>query len=247
MPGAQGATGAAGSNGTNGTNAFTVTTSNVTIPATGSTVPILVANASWMVVGQNIFVSDGTNLANFLVTAVQLSPPQVTAKALGYTGDTAASGTINAGAQVITGGLEGPVGFTPIGTNNAQTGGSQALTNSPAQALNCTLNLAGAANKTYLLFLRCRFDLAGATFGANQQVTASIRRTNNTATTVASVGTSTGTPTTATGPLGELTCIIPYTTAGATDTIQPFVSVSVAPSAGALNVIEASITALELT
>jgi len=247
IPGAQGATGAAGTSGTNGVNAFTVTTSQITIPATNASTVALVANASWAVVGQNVFISDGTNLANFLVTAVQISPPQLTITALGYTGDTAASGTIQAGAQVITGGKQGPVGFVPVATSSANSAGSQALTTSPAQALATTLNLAGSAGKTYVLIMRVRFDFAGATFGSNQVVTATIRRTNNTGTNIASSGIATGSPTTITGPLGEVTCFAAYTTAGSGDTIQPFVSVANTPSAGALNVVESSIVALELT
>ncbi len=54
--------------------------------------------------------------------------------------------------------------------------------------------------------------------------------------------------TTVTYSVGQIAVIsFPYTTVGVSDVIQPFVSVSVIPSAGALNVVEASITAAQLT
>lgn len=247
VPGAQGSTGPAGTNGTNGVNSFTVTTATVTIPATASTVVASVANNSWMVVGQNLFVSDGTNLANFQVTAIQAAPPQVTLKALGYNGDSAPTVVIAAGATVSPGGVQGSNGFTVLATNSAATGGSQAVTATPSQALAASLTLTGSAGKTYLLAARLRLDYVGATFGANQVVTLTIRRTNNTAANVISTTIEAAVVTTVTYGLGELTALVPYTTAGASDVIQPFVSVSVIPSAGSLNVVEASITALELT
>lgn len=248
VPGVQGATGAAGQNGTNGVNAYTVTNATLTIPTTGTTVQIGVANVSWCVVGQNLFVSDGTNLANFQVTSIQSSPPVLTLKALGYNGDSSATTVIGNGATVVPGGVQGSTGFTSIATNNAASGGSQNLTATPSQALSVGLTLAGSAGKTYMLFARVRLDYVGATFGANQVVTLTIRRTNNTAANIASSTIETAVVTTVTNSLGELSVVgIPYTTSGASDVIQPFVSVATAPSAGNLNVVEASISALELT
>lgn len=248
VPGVQGSTGAAGSNGTNGINSYTATTANLIIPTTGTTVQIGVANTSWTVIGQNVFISDGTNLANFQITGIQASPPVLTLKALGYTGDTAATGTITAGAAVVPSGVQGPSAFTPIATNNAATGGSQNLSNTPAQALSVGLTLAGSAGKTYMLFARIRLDYVGATFAAQEAVTLTIRRTNNTAANIASTSVATQILTAVTYGAGELSVIaIPYTTSGTSDVIQPFVSVAATPSAGNLNVVEASISALELT
>jgi len=248
VPGVQGSTGPAGTNGTNGINSYTVTTAGLTIPTTGTTVQIGVANAQWAVVGQNVFVSDGTNLANFQVTGIQISPPVLTLKALGYTGDSASTTVIASGASVVPSGVQGTAAFTPVATNNAAGSGSQNLSNTPAQALSVGLTLAGAAGKTYMLFARVRLDYVGATFAAQQAVTLTIRRTNNTAANIASSSIATQIVTTVTYGMGELSVIgIPYTTSGSGDVIQPFISVATAPGAGNLNVVEASISALELT
>lgn len=250
VPGAQGSTGAAGANGTNGVNAYTVTKADLTIPATGSTVDVGVANNSWNVIGQTVFVSDGLDLAHFKVTAIQASPPALTLKALGYNGDTVSTIVITSGAKVVSGGVQGSNGFTVLGTNNAATGGSQNLTATPAQALSVTLTLTGAAAKTYMLFARVRIDYAAATISATQVVTLTIRRTNNTGANMASstMQTAIVTPTLS-YTAGEITVMIPYTTSGVGDIIQPFVSIdSVANiSAGHVNVVEASISAIELT
>jgi hypothetical protein len=247
VPGSQGATGAAGSNGTNGVNSFTVTTANLTIPAVNSTVQIGVANVSWMAIGQSLFLSDGTNLAHFLVTAIQASPPAVTLRNKGDNGDSAPTVVIAAGASVTPTGVQGSAGFTVLATQSAATGGSQAVTATPAQALASTLTLVGSAGKTYLLRARLRLDYVGATFAANQTVTLTIRRTNNTAANLASTTLQTAVVTTVTYGFGEITCDVPYSTAGVSDVIQPFISLSVIPSAGSFNVVEASLTALELT
>ncbi len=247
VPGVQGSAGAAGAAGSNGVNAYTVTTASLTIPTTGATTTIAVANASWMVVGQFLFISDGTNLAHFQITAIQASPPVITIKALGNNGDSAGTTVIATGASVSPGGVQGSAGFTVLATNSAATGGSQAVTATPAQALSATLTLVGSAAKTYMLFGRVRLDMVGATFAAQRVVTLTLRRTNNTAANIGS--TSIGTPivTTVTYGMGEATIVFIYTTAGVSDVVQPFISIDVVPSAGALNVVEASVTALELT
>lgn len=200
-----------------------------------------------MSVGQTIFISDGTNLAHFQVTALQVSPPVATIKALGNNGDSASTTVINSGASVSPSGVQGSPGFTVLGTNSAATGGSQAVSATPSQALSASLTLTGAASKTYMLFARVRLDMVGATFAAMRNVTLTLRRTNNTPANNGS--TSIGTPivTTVTYGMGEMTICAPYTTNGSGDTLQPFISIDVVPSAGQLNVVEASISALELT
>lgn len=247
VPGVQGQPGAAGTAGTNGVNSYTVTTANLTIPATGSTTPIAVANASWIVVGQNVFVSDGTNFANFQVISIQQSPPVVTLKALGYNGDSVATTVIAAGATVSPGGVQGSNGFSALATTSAATGGSQAISATPAQSLAASLTLAGSAAKTYMLFARLRVDYVGATFAANQVVTLTIRRTNNTAGNIVTTTLQLAVVTTTNSSVGEITAMAPYTTVGNGDVVQAFVSVSVAPSAGSLEVIEAAVSAIELS
>jgi hypothetical protein len=248
VPGAQGLPGTPGAAGSNGVNSFTVTNANFTIPATGSSGQVGVANSSWASINQTVFLSDGTNTAHFAITAVQASPPALTLKALGNTGDSSATTVIASGANVTPSGVQGANSFTPLATNNAATGGSQNLTTSPLQALATTLTLAGAAAHTYMLFCRLRLDYVGATFAANQTITLSIRRTNNTGTNIATTTLQTAVITTLTYSVGELCVIaIPYTTVGASDVIQPFISISSTPSAGSVNVVEASISALQLS
>lgn len=248
IPGSPGQNGAAGAAGSNGVNSFTVTTQNLVIPATGATVTVSVGNLTWAVVGQNVFISDGTHLANFQVTALQASPPVMTLRALGYNGDSAAAVTINSGATVSPGGVQGTNGFTVLATNNSATGGSQNLSVTPSQSNGVSLTLVGSAAKTYTLSCRVRVDYVGATFAANQTVTVSLRRTNNTAATLASSTMGTAIVTTVTYSLGEISVItFPYTTVGVSDIIQVFISVSVVPSAGVINAVETSLSAVELT
>lgn len=74
-PGPTGPTGPTGPQGIQGVNANTTTTAPFTVPAVGSTVSVTVLDASWIVVGQELYVDTaggGTGLAGFL---------QVTAKA----------------------------------------------------------------------------------------------------------------------------------------------------------------------
>ncbi len=248
IPGVQGATGAAGAAGSDGVNAYTVTTADFTIPAINATVAVSVAVLSWMVIGQNVFVSDGTNLGNFQVTALQITPPVATLKFLGYNGDSAPTVVIASGATVVPGGVQGSAASSVTATNSSATGGSQALSATPTQALAASLTLTGSAGKTYLLSALVRLDYVGATFAANQTVTVKIRRTNNTAADIATSTLMLAIVTTVTYSVGQVAVIeFPYTTSGISDTVQPFVSVSVAPSAGALNVVEAFITAARLT
>ena len=248
VPGTEGEPGAAGAAGTDGVNSFTVTTASLTIPTTASTVPIAVANLSWMVVGQNVFVSDGTNLANFQVTALQIAPPVATLKALGYNGDSAATVVIAAGATISPGGVQGSSAAVVLATNSQATGGTQTLTITPAQALAATLTLSGTIGKTYLLSCLALLNYVGATFAANQTVTLTLRRTNNTAADIATSTFQTAIVTTVTASVGQLSVLaVPYTTVGVSDTVQAYLSVSVVPSAGSLQVGEASITALQLT
>jgi hypothetical protein len=255
IPGAPGEMGAAGANGI---NAYTSSTSDFVIPACGATVPVSVANISWMVIGQNIFASDGTNFANFQVTALQVSPPVATLKALCYTGDSGSGVTIVTGATVVSGGPQGPAGTVVTVTNNEAAGGSQNLTITPAQALATTLTLTGAAAKNYLLTAYVRLDYVAATLAANRVVTLTLQRTNNTPAAIASSTLMTeiipspdiqyfalNTLTKSLGQFGVYS--FPYTTVGVGDIIQPFVSISVIPSAGNVNVVEAAIVAVRLT
>ena len=102
---------------------------------------------------------------------------------------------------------------------------------------------------TYLLQARVNYQLVGATFAANRTVTTKLRRTNNTAGDISNSSTATGTGViaTITGPL-DIFSLPPvvYTTTVATDSISIYADVSVLPSAGSLEMTEASIVAVRL-
>src|SRR6267142_5821614 len=88
--------------GSQGGSSITVTTANFVIPAIGATVLIPCADTSWFKAFKNLFVSDGADIGNFLVTAVN-SATSFTGKFLGFVGDTAPGATINTGALVVPG------------------------------------------------------------------------------------------------------------------------------------------------
>lgn len=120
VPGTPGTPGAAGANGQ---NAFTLTTANFNLPAANSNVTVAVASSIWMAVGQNVIVSDGTNLGNFQVVSFP-SVAGVVLKWLNYPGDSVTGTTINSGATVSPAGIVTPLasGLPAALTDN--TGGT---------------------------------------------------------------------------------------------------------------------------
>ena len=130
------------------------------------------------------------------------------------------------------------------GTAYSLTGTSAALdfgTTDPS----IVLNKAG----TYLLLGRVNLSYVAATFAASRTATLKLRRTNNTAGDLAngSMTALTDIITTLTYTMGvfNLPPVI-YTTAVLTDAITIFGDVSVVPSAGSLNAVEASVMAIRL-
>lgn len=107
-----------------------------------------------------------------------------------------------------------------------------------------TLDAAG----TYLLLARARADYNAATFAASRLATLKLRRTNNTAADVSngSVALKTDIITAITSSLGALAWWALYTTANVDDIITIFGDVSVLPTAGSLDISEASIIAIRL-
>src|SRR6478672_3355068 len=70
IPGPQGDKGdpgAPGTDGTNGHNAFSTTLADVLLPIQGNNVSVSLDDASWMQVGQNVFMSGDEGVANFQV------------------------------------------------------------------------------------------------------------------------------------------------------------------------------------
>lgn len=104
-------------------------------------------------------------------------------------------------------------------------------------------------NGNYLIFARIRFDYNAATFAAVRNVTAKLRRTNNTPSDLsnASAGLKTQVITTLTFSAGDIN--IPPTVYAATvgDIVQIFASIDVIPTAGTLDCVEAEIVAIKLS
>lgn len=101
---------------------------------------------------------------------------------------------------------------------------------------------------SYLLLARARLDYSGATFAAVRTATLKLRRTNNTAAdlTNGSVAAKTDIITTLTYTMATISWWVVYTTANSDDAITIFGDVSVLPSAGSLDAMEASIVAIRL-
>lgn len=107
-----------------------------------------------------------------------------------------------------------------------------------------TLDLPG----TYLILGSTDIRFNGATFAASRTITMKLRRTNNTAADLAGGSDTgiTGIVTTLTSEAGGLTMMALYTTTNTNDIITIFGDVSTVPSAGSLDVAEASIIAIRL-
>lgn len=101
----------------------------------------------------------------------------------------------------------------------------------------------------YLLLARVRVDYTGATFAAVRTGTLKLRRTNNTAADIANstVQYLTDIITTLTYTLEviDLPPIV-YTTTNSDDSISIFGDISVVPTAGSLDTVEASIVAVKI-
>ncbi len=149
-------------------------------------------------------------------------------------------------------GEQGEPGTSPeLATESAYGSGSvyaltttSALANLGSTQPSVTLTDAGR----YAIFARARFDLTGATFAAVQTITAKLRCTNNTIADVANTTKAIKTPvvTTLTYTLPGYNIAGVEYTATAGDVIQLWASISVIPSAGSVDVVEADIFAIKL-
>lgn len=120
VPGVEGAAGENGTNGEDGVSAYTFTTADFTVPAIAGTVTIAVANTSWMVVGEPIFV-EGAGI--FSVTTIN-SPVSVELTYLNYTGNTHATENIVSGAGVTPSGVQAPLAGALPAKFTDNTGGT---------------------------------------------------------------------------------------------------------------------------
>lgn len=101
---------------------------------------------------------------------------------------------------------------------------------------------------TYLILARARIDYNAATFAAVRTATLKLRRTNNTAADLANgaVAAKTDILTLITSTFCEKAWWALYTTANSDDIIQLFGSLDVVPTAGSLDIAEASLIAIQL-
>lgn len=268
VPGVEGDPGADGAAGTDGVNAYTQTTADFTVPAINSNVTVSVANSTWIVVGQEIFIED----AGYFVVVSKGSTTSVTLTYSDYDINT------NAGNNVATGSGVGPGGTQITSVLPIALGGTSAITATLARAAlgvggdSLSVYAAGSAYQltntsallnfgttdpsltitsagVWLILSRARIDYTGATFAAVRTGALKLRRTNNTAAdlTSATAGFLTDIITTLTYTLGSFTLPpIIYTTTNSNDVIELWGSISVVPSAGSLDASEAHIVAIKL-
>lgn len=115
VPGVEGDPGEDGTNGTDGVNAFTITTADDNLPAVSGSVTIDVADTSWMVLGQILFIE---NWGFVEITAI-LSSTEVTVENLGYSVNAAPGTACGIGAGVSPGGSQPDLtGLASSGVNN---------------------------------------------------------------------------------------------------------------------------------
>ncbi len=125
--------GVPGSTGTAGQNAYSLTTADFILPAVNSDVTILAVTA-WLVVGQVVFIGDGTNQGTFRVSVIN-NANSFDGTFLGYGGDSAPGATIAAGAKVSPAGVFNFADPVPVAN-----GGTAGITAAAARA-----NLSAAA------------------------------------------------------------------------------------------------------
>lgn len=249
VPGPQGDAGTDGTDGSNGTSAFTLTTADFVVPALGANVTVDVADSSWAVVGQPVYI---TGAGTFVVVSVP-SANSLQLQYLNYDTNTESGNPVTLGAGVSPGGFNGTNATVPDDQASAYgSGTAYTLTTTPAAVVmgtaspDVTLTAAG----TWVIFSRVRVDNVGATFAANRTVTAKLRRINNTAGDLANASAAyqTGIITTITNT-GMILTMPPvfYATAATDDNIQLWASIDVLPSAGSITVSQCEIVAYRIS
>ncbi len=276
IPGSPGTDGDKGDAGTNGINAFTVTTLDFSLPGAPGPIAgfISVGVSSWMSIGQVLIVNnadDNTEWAHIRVVTIP-SATTFTGTWLNYDGDASIGTVFGDGSTVSPSGVQptGPTAVVNGGTGSTTAtaaraalgvGGASlavyasgtayqltavsALVNFGTTDPSLTITSAGV----WLILARARVDYNGSTFAAVQTGTLKLRRTNNTA---ADLTNSPGsfltdiiTTLSYTLDVLDLAPVI-YTTTNSNDIIQLWGDVTVIPSAGSLDVSEASIVAIKL-
>lgn len=205
------------------------------------TVPVTVANGGTSVAtltDRSVLIGRGT-------AAVEFAVPGTTGQPLLSTGAATNPAFSSIQAAVTAWGLK----KTPLSVYAAGTAApfpnATALLNFGTTDPTLTLDAAG----TYLLFANVRVDYTAATFAASQTVTVKLRRTNNTAADVTGATRSVLTDiiTTLTYTLGVVSIPpVVYVTTNTNDLIEMWGVVTVLPSAGTLDAVQAEIVAIRL-
>lgn len=243
IPGPAGPAGAAGAAGATGANAYSITASSTfVVPAKGASVTVIVSSSAWMVVGQVVFIAG----AGFFQVSAVPNSISVQLLYLDYAFNTFSAAVIAIGSGVSPGGTQPPNLAAPItayaaGTAYTLTATDAAVVFGTTQPA-VTLTTAGK----WRLSVRLKIGYVGATFSAVRTVTLKMRRTNNTASDLSNSSstweTDIITTLTYTGGIIRLPDIT-YNTALITDVITVFGVINVVPSAGSIQIQEASIYA----
>jgi len=191
VPGVAGADGAAGAAGTNGVNAYTVTTADFVVPAVGANVTVSVANSTWMVVDQKIFIGGDINAGagtggGYFTVVSKPGTTSVILTFLGYEDDVAVATTFDSGAGVSPGGTQ-PAAITASQLSNYEAvtdrdtshdfDNSQEAIVINSNTISLTINEVG----TWMLLARIRVDYSEATYATDDKnLNLKLRRTNNT-------------------------------------------------------------------
>lgn len=243
VPGPEGATGPAGPAGVAGGNAYSFTTTTTFIvPAIGSNVTVIVNSSAWMAIGQIVFIPG----AGYFEVVTVPNSISVQLKYLAYEFNTFAGAVIAIGTAVSPSGPQVAAPPDPIVAYAAGT--AYTLTASDAAVVFGTTQPAVVLTTAgkWRLTARVKIGYVGATFAAVRTVTLKLRRTNNTASDVSNSSTTWATEIittlTYTGEILTLPDVL-YTTANADDALTIFGVIDVVPSAGSIQIQEASIFA----
>lgn len=263
--------GSPGNNGINGYNSFSILQSQFMVPAINSNVSITVDQATWEVVGQNVYV-EGAGIFSVASVTGGSPPTQLTLTYLNYQGNSNTGDTIATGAQISPAGTQ-PQGLTtPIsiangGTNattqgaaqvnlglgqNAtvsnQSGLTQTMPTSATQVTNVGLTV--PATGLYLILAYVTVDMQGITIGTSAEVITLRVQDTTSATTLATAAMNVPIVTTQTYP--SVDYLTPIVTANLTlnDALQLQISISQNhagnPTAGTIKISSGGLTIVPL-
>jgi hypothetical protein len=257
IPGVPGTDGADGAVGADGANAFTVTTADFDVQPPGNSWTIEVETTAWMAEGQPIFIPG----AGFFTVVAIISGVLVAVNYPAWEENTHDGDTILAGTAVVPSGWQPAAPSLPavdaisqygVGTVYPVVVATADILTDPAEITfgtsgnqRITLTTAGS----WLLQARVRLDYVAATFAAVRSALFQLARQNNTPGAIPNTPTTFRTQIITTLTYTAIDLVFPpvlYKTALTTDIIRMMAAIDTPPSAGALNVMEASLIATYL-